>query len=165
MSAAQRILAKHPFSDEDVILSIANGVVDTLKMIAECQSDFEKPFETSNWTSPTDVSVYIKLDSDPYRGMIQFHFHKDIIKFLVEKITYCPIEGKDNELLDGVGEISNIFYGAAKTRLNILGFKLKMSFPIPSFTKDLPSKGNHKSVVIPFNINSYKCFVEIVVTE
>ena len=65
--------------------------------------------------------------------------------------------------LAGVGEISNIFYGAAKTKLKESGFDLNMTIPQPCWTKDLPAVANKSLVmIIPFKIENKDCFVEIV---
>jgi chemotaxis protein CheX len=164
MSAAQKLNSQHPFLDRDVVMSIANSVAESLKVLADVTAEFEKPFSGSDWSSPTEFSVYLSLDSKPFLGKIQFHFDREVAKFVIEKITHSPCGNDTEEIFDGIGEISNIFYGSAKTKLNMLGFKLQMSLPVPSLTKNLPpAPSTHKCMIIPFKVNNALCYVEIII--
>lgn len=165
MSAAKR-LQTNPFLDREIIFSIADGILDTLKLISNCKSNYDQPFSGDEWTPTTDISVNINIESSPHTGQFRFHFPKKLIHFLIEHVSFSKIEGKDIELLDGVGEITNIFYGAAKTRLNILGFKLQMTIPEPYYTNKLPAlTANNSKIIIPFEINNFQCFLEIIINE
>ncbi len=164
MSAAPKINTSHPFMDREVVMSFGNGVIEVLKMMADVEAHFEKPFAAMNWQSPTEVSVHLTLSSDPYKGKIQFHFDKAIAKSIIEKMTGAGIEPDSPEILDGVGEISNMFYGAAKTKLNLQGYNLNMSLPKPCWTKDLPKPiATLTCMVIPFKISTALCYVEIII--
>ncbi|MBC7741938.1 MAG: chemotaxis protein CheX [Bdellovibrionaceae bacterium] len=162
MSAANKINIHHPFMDGVIIQSLANGVVEALKIMVNIEASFEKPFVGTNWKSPTDFSVYLNLNSDFYRGRIQFHFTEMVAKTIVEKLIGSEVIEK-SEILDGVGEISNIFYGGAKTKLNSLGLNLAMSLPKPCLTKDLPKAiAETTCMLIPFKVLGEICYVEII---
>lgn len=164
MSAAQKPKASHPFMDREVLANLTSGVVQTLKAMAGLDAIFEKPHVSNNWKAPDEISVFLNLDTDPYKGQIFFHFNKNIAKTIIETMIGSPVDENSNDILDGVGEISNIFYGATKTKLNEMGFKLQIAAPHPYFTKDLPPRvGNAISMVIPFNINKAPCYIEIVI--
>ena len=164
MSAAFKVDVQHPFMDREVVLNIANGVVETLKILADITADFEKPFVADHWQSPTEVSVYLNLNSEPFCGKIHFHFDVKVAKYIIETLTGSSVPSDSDEILDGVGEISNIFYGSAKTKLNGIGYNLKMSLPTPCWTKDLPpSPDSKKCMIIPFKVNNALCYVEIVI--
>lgn len=162
MSAANKAPAHHPFMDKEVLLNLTNGVSETLKTMADLTAHFEKPFISSSWAPPQEISVFLNVESDPFRGMIYFHFAKKMSEMVIEKLTGSAVTPDSPEVLDGVGEISNIFYGAAKTKLNQMGFQLKLTRPNPFWTKDLPPRvGAHVSLVIPFKIEEHACYIEI----
>ncbi len=162
MSAAKKINIHHPFMDGAIIHSLANGVVEALKVMVDIEASFEKPFVGLNWKSPTDFSVYLNLNSDSYKGRIQFHFTHMVAKTIIEKLIGSEVVDK-SEILDGVGEISNIFYGGAKTKLNLLGLNLSMSLPKPCLTKDLPNTISETTcMLIPFKVLGEICYVEII---
>lgn len=166
MSAARKIKAEHPFMDRELVLSFANGVVDVLKMMAQVDANFEKPFAAVNWKSPTELSVHLALNSDPYKGKIVFHFDKTVAQSIIEQMTGSEVSPSLEEILDGVGEISNMFYGAAKTKLNMVGFQLAMTLPVPVLTKNLPVYvTDTTSMVIPFRILEKLCYVEIIIVN
>ena len=163
MSNAKKISLEHPFMERQVILNLAHGVVETLKMMADIDAEFEKPFTATNWVSPTDVSVYLSLNSGGHKGRLQFHFNKNVAKTIIEKMTGSEVESDSDEILDGVGEISNIFYGAAKAKLNLLGFNLAMSIPKPCWSRNLPRLTSDVTcMLIPFKVLQELCYVEIV---
>ena len=163
MSAAPKININHPFMDRLVVLSFANGVVEALKTMSDISAEFEKPFAALNWRSPSDVSVYLTLNSDSYKGRLVFHFPIGVAKAIIEKITGSEVQEDSDDVLDGVGEISNMFYGAAKTKLNTSGFNLTMSIPKPCWTKSLPQPMSDSTcMLIPFKVLNEMCYVEIV---
>lgn len=162
MSAANKSPGHHPFMDKEVLLNLTNGVAETLKTMADMSTHFEKPFISTSWAPPNEISVFLNVESDPFRGMIYFHFLKSVAELAIEKLTGSKPTPDSPEILDGVGEISNIFYGLAKTKLNQLGFQLKLSQPHPYWTKELPPRiGNTVSLVIPFKIENQACYIEI----
>lgn len=165
MSAAKKIEAGHPFMDSTIILNLANGINTTLKIMTDLVANFDKPFVGQNWVPTTEFSVFLDLSVDPFKGQILFHFDKLVAKSIIEKMTGSTLEeDKNDEILDGLGEVSNMFYGTAKTKLNELGFKLKMSIPHPYLTKKLPLRVSDGTVmVIPFKVLGKSCFVEVVI--
>ena len=158
-----KLTLEHPFMNRDVIANLSNGISTTLKLMANVEARFEKPFSDLKWTSPKEISVIMSLDTAFYAGQIVFHFDKMVAKKIIENMIGSNVDQDSAEILDGVGEISNIFYGAAKTKLKLLGFDLNMSIPKPYLTKNLPALIN-KSVclVIPFKVESKDCFVEVI---
>ncbi|MFZ3229460.1 MAG: chemotaxis protein CheX [Pseudobdellovibrio sp.] len=164
MSAAQKLDPSHPFLNSKVILNISNGVTETLKTMAQTDAFFEKPYVVKDWKAPTDITVFLELKSDPYLGQVRFHFDKSVAKGILEKMLGSAVSDNDlSEILDGVGEISNIFFGVAKTKLNLIGFKLEMSVPHPVKSEDLPvTIGDKTCLVIPFRVDQTLCFIEMI---
>ena len=164
MSAATKLNPQHPFLDRDVILSLANGVTETLQTMASTVANFEKPYVSKDWVTPCQIAVFLELHSEPFRGQVRFHFDNAVAKGIIERMLGSEIDQIDNvELLDGVGEIANIFFGLAKTKLNAIGFKLNMSTPHPCLSKDLPPLLGEKTLlIIPFKVDEKLCYVEMI---
>ncbi len=165
MNTAKKIDMGHPFMHSTVILNLANGINTTLKTMTDLVAIFDKPYLGENWKSPTEFSVILELSVDPFKGILIFHFDKSVAQSIIEKLTGSVIDSSNSaEILDGIGEVSNMFYGTAKTKLNESGYKLKMSVPKPCLTSELPAPvGEFRNMVIPFKVLSKSCFVEIVV--
>lgn len=166
MSFANKISPEHPFMNREVILNFTNEMSNTLSMMAQVEASFGKPFITANFKSPNEISVYLILNTDQFKGKVQFHFDKDIAKTIIGNMVGADMQENWNDVLDGVGEISNIFYGSAKTKLNEIGFHLNSSSPHPCWTKNLPINiGQSLCMVIPFMIQDKECFVEFIFYE
>lgn len=161
---APKINQNHPFMNREVIINLSNEMSNVLKMMAELEADFQKPFVSLDWRSPKEISVLLSLDTPNYKGTVCFHFDKKVAQKIIENMTGSAVDENSPEILDGVGEVSNMFYGAAKTKLNDIGFDLKISMPKPLWTKDLPEViESHISMVVPLQIDGKDCFVEIIV--
>lgn len=154
----------HPLMNSEVIENISNGVELTLKAMAQVSGLFEKSYVEKNWKAPTEVSVYIELDSPPCCGQVRFHFSRNVLRQLHKLIMNEDVSADSDEVLDCVGEISNICYGYAKSKLNLQGYRLQMALPHPSKTEDLPQViSEHPHIIIPFRVLNETCFVEIVI--
>lgn len=165
MSTAKKIEAGHPFLDSSVILNLANGINTTLKTMTDLVATFDKPFAGQNWKPTSEFSVTLELSITPFKGLLFFHFDKSVAQSIIERLTGSAVDSSNNvEILDGIGEVSNMFYGTAKTKLNELGFKLQMSVPKPGLTSELPARvSDFKNIIIPFKILGKSCFVEILI--
>jgi|GEM_PF-3303745 len=164
MSTAPKIAEAHPFLNREVILNFSNGVAETLQTMAGFTISFEKGFVEKNWKAKNDISVYLDLKSPPYTGQIRFHFNKTVLVALFEKMLGQTVDPNSNEILDCLGEISNMCYGYAKAKLNEKGFALQMTIPHPSATTDLPEVfSRHPHIVIPFKVLEQACQIQIII--
>ena len=163
MSAAVKQTHQHPFLDRDVILSLANGVTETLQTMANTVANFEKPFVAKEWQTPCQIAVFLELHSDPYKGQIRFHFDQNVAEGMIGKMLGNKVSLSMPDILDGIGEISNIFFGLTKTKLNSIGFKLNMTTPFPCECATLPPIiGDKTLLIIPFRIEQTLCYVELI---
>ncbi len=153
----------HPFFDSDVFEGFSTGIEKTLKQMAEIDIDFDPTFETLDWKPPTEYSVFLNVESEPHRGQIRFHFERKTTLEIIKKLTGLELDS-DEDIIDGLGEIANMFYGTTKTKLNNMGFKFKMSLPQPYLTKNLPDfQNSQRNVILPINIFNEKFYAEIIV--
>ena len=72
-----------------------------------------------------------------------------------------PPKEFNDDVLDGIGEITNIVYGSMKAKLNPLGYEFRMATPKSQFTKDIEKVKLQKQLMIPFQIENYQCYIEI----
>lgn len=164
MGVASKISSLHPFMNSAVIINISNGVVETLQTMAQISSLFEKSFVEKKWKSPSEISVYIDLESPPYSGQVRFHFSRKVLADLCKIMMNEEIAPDSPEVIDCLGELANICYGYAKAKLNAQGYSLRMSLPRPSKTEDLPpAVSAYPHIIIPFKVLDDTCYIEIVI--
>ena len=164
MSAALKISLEHPFSSSNVLTSLTCGVDETLKIMAKAAVLFEKSFTEINWRSPTDISVYLEIQSLPSLGQIRFHFTSNVLGEVYKQMMGEEEAADMPLLIDCLGELANVCYGNVKSKLNSQGYALKMSLPHASKTADLPDiLTRFPHIVIPFMIFNETCYIEIVI--
>ena len=157
----------HPFQDANVINAFAIGVQKTLAEMAQTACEFEKPFVEKAWYSTADATGVMELKSDKHTGFLHIHFPKEAIIEIMGKMLGEPCKEFNDEVLDGVGEITNIVYGTMKAKLNPMGYAFKMATPKAEYTKNLPALEDpgKKHLVIPFKISGLDCSIEIVLSS
>lgn len=152
---------KHPFQDANVINALAEGIKNTLGEMAQLQCEFGRPFVEKDWNAVADGTGVMELKSIKHKGFMLIHFPKDAIFKIIGNMVGEPPKEFNNDVLDGIGEITNIVYGSMKAKLNPLGYEFRMATPKSQFTKDLEKIKLQKQLMIPFQIENYKCYIEI----
>lgn len=156
---------KHPFQDANVINALANGIKDTLFEMCSLECQFDKPFVEKTWTPIGDGTGVMQLKSVKNNGFLRIHFPKEAIFQIMSRMLGEPPKEFNDEVLDGIGEITNIVYGAMKTKakLNPMGYEFKMASPKAEYTKDIaPLETSAKHLIIPFQVDAQKCYIEVV---
>ena len=158
---------KHPFQDANVINAFAAGVKNTLSEMAQTVCEFEKPFVEKEWIPEGDATGVMELKSDKHSGFLHIHFPKEAIIEIIGKMLGEPPKEFNDEVLDGVGEITNIVYGTMKAKLNPMGYEFKMATPKAEYTDKLPQSTDPgvKHLVIPFKVSGLACSIEIVLSS
>lgn len=156
---------KNPILEKLAVENICAGIRGTLEQLGPFQTEFKPHFFTSSWVVPTPISVSmdIKQGDQPFR--VRFHFDPKPVVDILEKMLGDKVDPVSKDILDGVGEISNMIYGLIKTKLSTTGFQFGMGRPEACFTKDLPPSvnPNGQSLVIPFTVNGSCCHFEFIV--
>lgn len=164
MNSEKKYVPVHPFLNRDVILNLSNGVVETIETMSGIKSTFDKPFVEKNWKPENDISVYLNLNSSLFKGRIYFHFNKLALSYFYEKVMGNVVDPDGIELIDCLGEISNVCYGFAKAKLNDKGLKFQMSIPQPCKTIELePIESPKPHIIIPLVVHGYACQIQIVI--
>ena len=155
------------FSKMLVIDHIKEGISETIKILGADQVDFQPVIIEKRWKPASEITVImdVKMVDEPMQ--VRFHFESAPIIFILESMLGSTVEPKSADLLDGIGEISNMIYGLIKTKASNNGFTMGMSRPVACFSENAPAIAtrNHYSIVIPFQVNSHQCFFEFVAFE
>lgn len=168
MSAAFKISAlKNPLFEKIVVGNICAGIKDTLAQLGPFSTEFQPHFYATDWAIPTPISVILNLKQDEQPVQVRFHFDPKPIVDILEGMIGDKVDPESQDILDGVGEISNMIYGLIKSKTNNSGFSFGMSRPEACFTKDIPPSVNphRESLVIPFSVNGSICHFEFMVVQ
>ena len=162
---ARTLMDKHPFLNGEVVLDLSNSVTNTFQTVAGIRSYFDDiAFAQTDWQPCNDLTVSIDIKNDTHSGQIRFHFNRDALAEIIQKMFNEVNAPSNAEINDCLGEISNICSGYAKTKLNEKGFNLTTTLPSPAGkTSELPQVASGSSVIIPFKILNQECQMQIVV--
>lgn len=164
MSEARAVSNHNLELDDNLLINLSDGVDEALQKMAKVECVFEKAFTAANWTPPVGLSVFLDVESPPSRGQIRFHFSHDSLAKLYNNIMELVTVPDQSQVLDCLGEISNVTYGLAKIKMNERGFALNMALPHSGKTEDLPNlEVARTKTVIPFKIFDQVCYIEILV--
>lgn len=165
MSAAPKIEALNPLFDKRLINAFVDGVIKTLKTIANTDTTPGKPFIEPQFVAKGEIAGMVGIIAPPLQGTLLISYKKDSILYIIENMLGEKHADIDREVGDAVGELTNMIYGSAKTTLNQLGYKFEMAIPTViagTFTVSTQHKG--ATLVIPFNLDNKSTFhVEITV--
>ncbi len=163
MGAAVNIYS-YPILENELMLNLASGVDETFQTMAHTNSIFEKAFTDKNWKAPAEYSVYLDFQTLPAKGQIRFHFTQNALVSLYNAMMGCTGVPDMVEVIDVLGEISNVCYGLAKGKLNREGYALGMALPHPGKTSDLPEfTSDRPNMVIPFRVFNEICYIQVVI--
>lgn len=168
MSTALKLSTlKHPIFEKLVVDNICAGIRGTLEQLGSFKTEFQPHFFTGTWTPPTPISVVVNLKQGEQPLQVRFHFDPNPVVEILEGMLGDKVDPQSQDILDGVGEISNMIYGLIKTKASSGGFQFGMGRPEACFTKNLPPhvNPNNQSLVIPFTVNGGICHFEFVVFE
>lgn len=162
---ARNLTGKHPFLNGEVVLDLSNSLTNTFQTVAGVRSHFDDiAFAQTDWQPCNDLTVSIDIKNEKHSGQIRFHFNRDALAEIIQKMFNEVATPTNSEINDCLGEISNICSGYAKTKLNEKGFNLTTALPSPvGKTSDLPQVASGPSVIIPFKILNQECQMQIIV--
>lgn len=164
MSAAPKIEA-NPLFDKRLINAFVDGVIKTMKNMAQTDVTPGKPYIEQNFTVKGDIAGMVGMVAPPLKGTLLISYHKESICTIVENMLGEKYPEINQEVSDAVGELANMIYGASKTTLNQLGYNFEMA--IPSVIRGdfkITKADKSPTLVIPFNLtNNSTFYVEITV--
>ena len=87
----------------------------------------------------------------------------DTARFLAGKFLMQEYEAVDDEVLDAIGELSNMIFGNVKTTLEEQLGPMGLSIPTVVYGRNFTTRsvGNHAWIVIPFEAEAHHVEVRI----
>ena len=157
---------KHPIFEKLVVENICAGIKDTITKLGAFTLEFKPHFFAASWAVPTPISVIVNIKQNEQPLQVRFHFDPKPVIEILEGMLGDKVDPESQDILDGVGEISNMIYGLIKTKASTAGFQFGMGRPEACFTKNLPpTVAAGQSLVIPFTVNGSICHFEFIVFE
>ncbi|MFP5519503.1 MAG: chemotaxis protein CheX [Bdellovibrionia bacterium] len=157
----------NPLFDKRLIAAFVDGVVKVMKTMANTDASVGKPYIEKNFTVKGDIAGMVGMVAPPLKGTLLITYKQDAIVHILENMMGEQYSELNQEVVDAVGEITNMIYGAAKATLNQLGYNFEMAIPSVirgDFIITRSDKG--ATLVIPFNLKDDKVFyVEITVQQ
>ena len=114
-----------------------------------------------------DVTGLIGLTGKGRRGSFAVSFTKSCICHVVSSMFGDEISEINDDILDAVGEITNMVSGGARAELDRNGHSFEMTFPtlITGRNYDVQHRSNSPVVVVPFRTEGGEFIVEVCMTD
>lgn len=148
--------------DAKLVNPFINATMNVLSTMAQTNPIPEKPHLKENRRTWGVVTGIIGMAGYSATGNMVISFEEKCILEIVKKMLSDDFPSVNQEVVDAVGEITNMISGGAKKDLSEMGFSFNMATPIVLTGKDLEITQLSKSpiIVIPFQTDAGKFVVE-----
>jgi chemotaxis protein CheX len=147
----------------DVIRPFLESTINVLKTMAFTDAKPGKPFvKGTGAASHGDVTGIIGMVSEEVRGSMALVFPEASILQIVSGMLGEEFTKLDHDVMDCVGELTNMISGGARAGLAKLDMKFDMAIPtmIQGQHHIVEHKTNGSVVVIPFTIEAGEFYIE-----
>jgi len=139
------------------------ALLNVVGMMGHTELTNEKPRIKNNEVSMGDVSGLIGMVGSETKGSLSITFEKSLALRIMQRMLGEKLKEIDEDVIDMVGEITNMVSGGAKKELSKKGFEFDMATPMivsgTNHTIDHIHEGH--VIIIPFGSDSGKAFIEI----
>lgn len=148
--------------DVNFINPFLEGVINVLSTMADIEAKAGKPFINKKRTTLGDVSGLINI-SGSARGTMALSLETGTILKIVNNMLYENYTEIDEQILDAVGELTNMIAGQARGKLSEQGMSFQASTPEVVLGKDKKMKHLKKAPIlaIPFETPDGNLIVEV----
>jgi chemotaxis protein CheX len=148
--------------DVKFINPFLEGTVEVLTKMAFVNPKPGKPYLKKNNLAKGDVSGIIGI-TGTIRGSLALSFSTGSILKIVSNMLGEEITAINGDIRDAVGEITNMVSGAARKRIETMGFSLSASIPTVVSGKEhsIMHVMGGPSVVIPFEMEGGSFVVDV----
>ncbi len=152
--------------DVKYINPFLHGTGEVLIKMASLRVAAGKPYAKTGDTAPGDISGIIGITGDAV-GSLAISFTEGCICSIVSSMFGELHLTIDKEVIDAVGELTNMISGAARRRLEGEGLVLYAAIPTVVFGKEHTLKHilNNPSLVIPFETDGGTFYVDVCLTS
>lgn len=141
-------------------LQAAKNVVETM---CQMQVAPQKPSVKTERTTYGEVTGVIGMTSDKMSGYMVLSFEKRcILQIVANMLMEDPKKEIDEEIVDAVGELTNMICGGAKAQLSKMDQTFDMASPtmIVGKGKNLEYYSDGPTIVIPFKTDNGTFVIE-----
>lgn len=149
---------------QDILINpVQESVVNILSTMANLLPETEEPTVKDGPFDSGDVTGIIDLVSKQKTGSIAISFTKPVAMEIAKRMLGMDGDIPNSELMDLVGEITNMMAGGAKGLLYDKGIEFDMAIPrvVDDKQEEIQHKVQGPIIVLPFNTDSGKFFVEL----
>lgn len=150
--------------DVNFINPFISGALETLKVQCSIEAAAEKPYvKTEKTPLSVDIAGVIGLTSKTFTGSVSICFPMQTFLIIMSGMLGETYNEFSSDLEDGAGELLNIIFGYAKRELNAKGYSIEKAIPTVIKGNDIKINTVSKapSIIVPFNSNAGKFFIEI----
>jgi chemotaxis protein CheX len=141
------------------------STLETLKVQANTPIEGGKPFVKDSTHNPeTAICGVISITSDQFKGNLSLIFSKNVFLKIYENMLGEKHNEITNEIQDACGELLNIIFGQAKSKINSeKGFTIQKALPTVLRGSDIRIQQTTgvPIIVIPFKISTGEFYLEI----
>lgn len=160
-------LEKQKGLDVDFVNPFIFAVVNVLKIQAETTCRPQTPVLRQN-SAPIDVDIsgIIGITSESFSGSVVISFPEKTFLKVMSRMIGEECTAMNPEIVDGVGELTNIIFGQAKVSLNEKGYGIKTAIPsiVSGKGHTVQNLGDGPVVSVPFESDAGTFFVEICIS-
>jgi len=140
-----------------------NAAKNVIQTMAQTNVTNDKPHLKTNTTTFGKVSGIIGMASTSISGNMIISFQKECILNIVSKMLMEPIKDDiDNDVVDAVGELTNMICGGAKAELSQMGHSFDLATPTMVVGKDIEisNYSTAPTIVIPMSTENGDFVIE-----
>jgi chemotaxis protein CheX len=148
--------------DVKFINPFLEGTIEVLTTMAFVNPKPGKPYLKKNNLAKGDVSGIIGI-TGTIKGSLALSFSAGSILKIVSNMLGEEITSINGDIRDAVGEITNMVSGAARKKIEVMGFSLSASIPTVVSGKEhsITHVLGGPSVVIPFELDEGPFVVDV----
>jgi len=148
--------------DVNYINPFLQGTLDVLKTMASIIATPGKPYVKTSMTAAGDISGIIGITGDA-TGSLAISFTERCICDVVNSMLGENHASINAEIIDAVGELTNMISGAARNLMEKQGIKAFAAIPTVVHGKNhtINAIYNVPSIIIPFATNAGAFFVDV----
>jgi chemotaxis protein CheX len=152
--------------DVKYINPFLRGTLEVLKKMAFIEPLPGKPYLKKNSLAQGDVSGIVGITGD-MTGSLAISFSEPCICQLVGNIIGEHYSEANQDVFDGVGEITNMISGVARTLLEKEGMQVNIAIPAVVYGKDhtITHILKSPSIIIPFNTDKGSFVIDVCIKK
>lgn len=147
----------------DYVNPFLNAAIHVLKTMAQVEAKHGKPFLKKGELAIGDITGIISLMGDNLEGSLSVTFPHACICMIVSSMLGEPVESISMDVVDAVGEITNVIAGNGRGELSEKGISLKAGIPtvVTGYRHSIKHMTSGPVIAVPFTTKAGKFIVEI----